>query len=360
MTGHVCIIAEAGVNHNGSLPRALEMVDAAAAAGADAIKFQTFDAAALATASAPKAAYQKRKTKKSESQLDMLKALELDVAAHRKLLARAKKRGIEFLSTPFDPASLRLLDRALGLKRLKIGSGELTNAPLLLAAARTGKPLIVSTGMGTLDEIETALGVIAFGYVGEGAPSRAAFGDAYHSGEGRSALGARVTLLHCTTAYPTPDEDVNLRAIATLTQAFALPVGLSDHSEGIEIAMASPAAGACMIEKHFTLDRSLPGPDHAASLEPDALARMIRGVRRIEAALGDGDKSPRGSERPNMEMARKSIVAARKIAKGEPLSEENLTVKRPGGGLAPIELWSLLGREAPRAFKPDEPVVVEG
>lgn len=355
----VCVIAEAGVNHNGSLERALALVDVAAEAGADVVKFQTFHSEALAAAHAPKAAYQKRTTDGNESQLEMLKALELDVAAHRALIERAAARGIEFLSTPFDFESLRVLDEELGLSRLKIGSGELTNAPLLLAAARTGKPLILSTGMATLDEIGVALGVLAFGYAGERAPSKQAFADAL-TGKGRAALQARVTLLHCTSAYPTPDTDMNLRAIRTLEEAFGLPVGLSDHSVGIEIAMAAPAAGARLIEKHFTLDRALPGPDHAASLEPDELAQMVRGIRRVSVALGDGEKRPRPSELGNIEIGRKSLVAARAIAKGENFSDENLTVKRPGTGLAPIDYWELLGQPAPRAFAPDDLVTREG
>ncbi len=273
---HVEIIAEAGVNHNGSLERALELVDAAADAGADVIKFQTFSADAIATKSAPKAAYQKRETGEAQSQYEMLKALELDEAAHRTLIARCAERGIEFLSTPFDFPSLDLLANRLKLTRLKVGSGELTNAPLLLAIARTRRPVILSTGMARLEEIEAALGVLAFGYGEGGAPSESAFQAAYKSEAGQRALRANVTLLHCTSAYPTPDSDINLKAMEALRREFGLPAGFSDHSVGIEIPIAAAALGAAMIEKHFTLDKTLPGPDHKASIEPDDLQRTAR------------------------------------------------------------------------------------
>lgn len=351
------VIAEAGVNHNGSLELALRLVDEAAEAGADVVKFQTFRADSLASRFAPKAEYQKRETGNEQSQLDMLRALELDEDAHRRLIERCASRGVEFLSTPFDQESLRLLTEVLGLPRLKLGSGELTNAPLVLAAARTGKPLILSTGMGTLDEVEEALGVLAFGYAADGIePSRPAFRAAFASDAGRAALWDKVTLLHCTTEYPTPASDVNLRAMDTLRSTFGLPVGYSDHTEGTTIALAAVARGASIIEKHFTLDRSLPGPDHKASLTPAELASMVAEIRRVEAALGDGVKRPAESECKNMSVARKSLVAARAIAAGEMFGPDNLAVKRPGGGIEPLRYWELLGRPAPRAFSEDEQI----
>lgn len=351
------VIAEAGVNHNGSLELALRLVDEAAEAGADVVKFQTFRADGLASRFAPKAEYQQRETGNEQSQLDMLRALELDEDAHRRLIERCASRGVEFLSTPFDQESLRLLTEVFGLPRLKLGSGELTNAPLLLAAARTGKPIILSTGMGTLAEVEEALGVMAFGYAGDGIePSRPAFRAAFASDAGRIVLRDKVTLLHCTTEYPTPASDVNLRAMDALRSTFGLPVGYSDHTEGATIALAAVARGASIIEKHFTLDRSLPGPDHKASLTPAELVSMVAEIRRVEAALGDGVKRPAESERKNMSVARKSLVAARAIAAGEMFGPDNLAVKRPGGGIEPLRYWELLGRPAPRAFSEDEQI----
>lgn len=353
---HTLVIAEAGVNHNGSLQRALALVDAAAEAGADIVKFQTFRAGRLASKSAPKADYQKRETGTIESQLDMLRALELDEAAHRALISRCAEKNIEFLSTPFDHESLDLLVRTFNLPRLKLGSGDLTNAPLLLAIARTSKPLILSTGMATLAEIEEALGVLAFGYAfsADATPSISAFRSAYESSIGQQALRQNVALLHCTTEYPTPAGDVNLRAMDTLRQAFGLEVGYSDHTQGAAISLAAVARGATIIEKHFTLDRTLPGPDHKASLEPDELAAMIADIRVVEMSLGDGIKRSAESERPNRLVARKSIVAACEIPVGEPFSPSNLDVKRPGGGIAPIRYWDLLGRPSRRAYIADE------
>ncbi len=354
---HVQVIAEAGVNHNGSLDRALEMVDVAAAAGADVVKFQTFNSAALATGSAPKADYQKVTTDAAESQLTMLKKLELSVDDHHALVARCKAKKIDFLSTPFDLDSLDLLANQIGLQTLKIGSGELTNAPLLHAAAKTGRQMILSTGMTTLEEVRGALGVLAHGLMGRADAGVDAFASAFDSQEGQAALRAHVTLLHCTSAYPTPDEDVNLNAIATLKDAFGLPVGFSDHSVGAILSIASVAAGACMIEKHFTLDRSLPGPDHAASLEPSELRELIVGVRRVSAALGDGTKEPRAIEKSTADVARKSLVAKLPIGAGDLFTTENLTVKRPGTGLRPELYWSLLGTHAARAYAADDLIV---
>lgn len=350
------VIAEAGVNHNGSLQRALELVDAAAAAGADIIKFQTFRAERLASRLAPKADYQKRETGTIESQLDMLRALELDEAAHRVLISRCAEKGLEFLSTPFDHESLDLLVRTFDLPRLKLGSGDMTNAPLLLAIARSAKPLILSTGMATLSEVEEALGVLAFGYASrpDATPTIPAFWLAYESDIGQKALRNNVALLHCTTEYPTPAGDVNLRAMDTLRQAFGLEVGYSDHTQGTAISLAAVARGATIIEKHFTLDRNLPGPDHKSSLEPIELAAMVSDIRRVEAALGNGIKRPAESERPNRIVARKSLVAARPIQAGERFSAENIDIKRPGGGIAPVRYWEFLGRQSPRPYAADE------
>ncbi|MBI4191189.1 MAG: N-acetylneuraminate synthase [Betaproteobacteria bacterium] len=353
----VYIIAEAGVNHNGSFDMARKLVEVAANAGADAVKFQTFKADQLATRGAPKAEYQTRATDAAESQFEMLKKLELGTESHRVLFEQCSVRGIEFLSTPFDIDSLRFLAGTLGVPRIKLASGEITNAPLLLEAARQGRPLIVSTGMSTPEEIEEALGVIAFGLTTPAAPpSRLAFSQAFASDAGRLALQATVTLLHCTTEYPAPFEEVNLRAMHTLRERFGLPVGLSDHSPGIAVPVAATALGATIIEKHFTLDRGLPGPDHRASLEPAELAAMIKSVREVSLALGDGIKRPMPSESKNIAIARRSIVALRPIRKGELLTSDNVGVRRPGTGISPMYLWDWLGKSAPRDFGAGDPI----
>ena len=353
----VYIIAEAGVNHNGSLDLALQLVDAAAAAGADAVKFQTFRAADLATAQAPKAGYQVRTTGARESQLEMLKKLEIGPAAHRALIARCRRRRIDFLSSPFDDASLRLLTRTLRVRTIKIPSGEITNGPLLLQAARSARCIILSTGMSTLADVEAALGVLAFGFTASRLPpSLANFAAAYRSAAGQRQVRDRVVVLHCTTEYPAPFAEINLRAMDTLAEAFGLPVGLSDHSIGIAVPIAAAARGARVIEKHFTLDRRLPGPDQSASLEAAELKAMVDGIRAIERALGDGVKRPGAAELRNARVARKAIVAARPIAKGERYSHRNLAAKRAGGGHSPLEIWDFIGRPAPRRFRKDEPI----
>lgn len=351
---HVTVIAEAGVNHNGSLERAIEMVDVAADIGVDVVKFQTFNAEALVTRSAPKADYQKETTEESETQLDMLRALELDAHAHRTLIQRCAEKGVQFLSTPFDLGSLDLLANELNVATLKVGSGELTNAPLLHACATAGCDLILSTGMATLDEVQTMLGVVAHGYLGPDRPSEKAFKDAFESEAGRAVLKSRVKLLHCTSSYPTPDGDVNLRAIETLRAKFDLPVGFSDHSDGIVHAIASVAMGACIIEKHYTLDKDLPGPDHKASATAKELSDLVDGIRRVSAGLGDGCKEPQPAEISNMAIGRKSLVASTPINAGDVFTTENLTVKRPGTGMRPELYWSLLGTHAARAYAPDD------
>lgn len=351
------VIAEAGVNHNGDLKRALQLVDAAVAAGADAVKFQSYKTEALVAAAAPKADYQLQTTSSTESQFEMLKRLELSEANHTALYDHCRKGGIEFLSTPFDLGSLVLLSDKMGLQRLKLPSGELNNPQLLLAAGRTGKKLIVSTGMSYLSEVEAALGVIAFGMLGtKDRPSQAAFREAFRSQRGQDLLQAKVSILHCTTEYPAADADINLRAMDTLRAAFGLPVGLSDHSAGIAVPLAAVGRGASIIEKHFTLDRNLPGPDHRASLEPGELISLVKGIRAVEAALGSSLKAPVDVEMQNAPIAKKVIVAATKIAKGSPLTEQNITLKRLGKGASASLFFDVLGRTADRDYAPDEPI----
>jgi N-acetylneuraminate synthase len=355
--GPTYIIAEAGVNHNGSLDMARQLIDAAAEAGADAVKFQTFNAQSLVSKMAPKAEYQLANTDVVESQFEMIRKLELNDVAHRQLIAHCGKRGIQFLSTPFDTKSVDLLTRTFDLPCLKIPSGELTNGPFLLYVAQANKPVILSTGMSTLDEVAQALGVLAYGFVGDGRqPSIDAFQTSFLSVEGQAALREKVRLLHCTTEYPAPFEDVNLRAMDTLAETFGLPVGFSDHTKGIAIAIAAVARGAILIEKHFTLDCNLPGPDHKASLEPDELKAMVRSIREVESALGDGAKQPAASELKNLSVARKSLVAKTDIKAGEVFTAENLGAKRPGDGVSPMEYWTFLGRKAMCAYREDEKV----
>ena len=353
----VFIIAEAGVNHNGERDNAMALVDAAAEAGADAIKFQTFEADALAAADAPKAAYQNVTTDAGESQLEMLKRLALPHDLHRELIGRCGEREVEFLSTPFDTGSLRFLAEELNLQTLKIPSGEITNGPLLLEAGKTGCDCILSTGMSTVEDVKEALSVLALAMTeADAEPSRDAFEAAFESEAGRAALAEKVTLLHCTTEYPAPFEDANLNAMTTLRETFGLDVGLSDHTPGIAVPIAATALGAQIIEKHFTLDRTLPGPDHQASLEPEELKAMVLGIRAVELAMGDGVKQPQPSETKNMAIARKSLVALKAVKKGEPFSEDNLGVKRPGDGVSPMEYWQRLGQPASRDLKEGETV----
>ena len=353
---NVFVIAEAGVNHNGSLARAIELIDVATDAGANAVKFQTFRSEAVISNLAPKAEYQLATTGDGESQLDMVRRLELDQHAHRRLQEHCRRRGVLFLSTPFDAGSADFLVNDLAMPQIKIPSGEVTNAPFLLHLARFGLPVILSTGMSTLGEVEDALGVLAFGMGAlEGfAPGRAAFRQAFVSAHGQSLLRARVTLLHCTTEYPAPFAEVNLRAMDTLAAAFGLKVGFSDHTPGIAIPLAAVARGACVLEKHFTLDRSLPGPDHKASLEPGELAAMVAGIRQVSIALGDGRKVPAPSEVKNIAIARRSLVAERALVAGEQWSADNLSCKRPGTGRSPYDYWSLISRSAERDYAADE------
>jgi len=331
MREHVLVIAEAGVNHNGSYERALRMIDAAAGAGADIIKFQSFKTEKLVTRDAPKAAYQKTNTGNTGGQFDMLKKLELDHNAHLGLMNHCRIKGIRFMSTPFDADSAEMLQE-LGVEMFKVGSGDLTNVPLLRQLAGFGKPVIISTGMADLGEIGQALQVLLKGGLNK----------------------ESVMILHANTDYPTAYSDVNLRAMATIAQTFGITVGYSDHTDGIEVAVAAVALGARVIEKHFTLDRNLEGPDHKASLEPAELSAMVRSIRNIEEALGDGNKVPSEGEKKNIIAARKSIVAATDIRKGEIFTTENLTVKRPGSGMSPL-LWDeIIGTFASRDYRKDE------
>ena len=327
----VQIIAEAGVNHNGDIDRALLLVDAAADAGADYVKFQTFSAAKLVTRQADRAAYQIAALGDAGSQFEMLQRLELSAADHEKIAAHCKFRDIGFLSTGFDLESVDFLV-AMGIGLIKIPSGELTNLPYLRHVGALGLPLVLSTGMATHEEVEAALGVL----------------------EKAGAELSEIVVLHCTTDYPTAMPDVNLRAMLTMRDAFGVSVGYSDHTLGIEIPVAAVALGACLIEKHFTLDCRLPGPDHQASLEPEQLKAMVSAIRNVEIALGDGVKAPKAVEKMNMTVARKSIVASRPIRAGESFSESNLAVKRPGTGISPMRWDEVLKHRAPRDFLADE------
>ncbi len=350
------IIAEAGVNHNGDRARALALVEAAARAGADIVKFQSFRADKLATAGAAKASYQQVTTGSEQSQLEMLRALELSGDDERRIAEACAAANITYMSTPFDADSATHLVRNIGVSTLKVGSGDLTNAPLLLHLARFQLPIILSTGMATLAEVEQALGVIAFGYLREAnaRPAPADFSNILLDRKAWVELHGKVTLLHCTTEYPAAPHSINLRAMATLRGAFGLPVGFSDHSRGIHIAAAAVALGATVIEKHLTLDRALPGPDHRASIEPDELAAMIGSIRDVELALGDGRKVPAAEEIANRSVARRSLVATRPVRRGERFSEENLGVKRPGDGIPPLEYWAYLGEKADRDYAANE------
>jgi len=325
----IFIVAEAGVNHNGDLELARRLVDAAAAASADAVKFQTFRTETLASRAAPKAAYQRETTGAGEGQGEMLRRLELGAEEHRRLVEHCAKRGILFFSAPFDEGSADLLE-ALGVAVYKVPSGEITNLPLLRHVAAKRRPIILSTGMSTLEDVERAVSAI------------------------RQAGAPGLGLLHCLSAYPAPVAEVNLRAMDTLRERFGCPVGFSDHTLGIEIALAAAARGAAIIEKHLTLDKSLPGPDHRASLDPEEFAQLVRCVRSVEAALGDGRKRPMPSEVDTAAVARKSLVAARAIKAGEILTGEAVAIKRPGTGISPADLDRALGRRVRRDLAPDE------
>lgn len=331
----VLIIAEAGVNHNGDIELAKQLVDAAVDSGADLVKFQTFNAERLATHAAPKADYQSRTTEEKQSQVTMLQQLELSEEMHETLVAYCQSRDIGFFSTGFDIESLNFL-ASLGTERFKIPSGEITNLPYLRHVGGFGKPLILSTGMATLGEIESAMAVL----------------------ETVGTPRTKITVLHCNTEYPTPMQDVNLRAMCSIRDAFGVAVGYSDHTLGIEVPIAAVTLGATVIEKHLTLDRNLAGPDHRASLEPDEFAAMVLAIRNIEQAMGDGVKRPSPSEAKNKSIARKSLVAANSIRAGEQFTPENVTAKRPGTGISPMCWDDVIGRVAIRDFAADELISV--
>lgn len=325
----IFIIAEAGVNHNGNIETAMKLVDAAASAGADAIKFQTFKAENLVCKNAVKAEYQLETTNEEESQFDMLKKLELTPEMHERLMAYCKQKGIMFLSTPFDMESLHYLNEKK-IEIIKIPSGEITNYPFLKEIGITGKKVILSSGMSTLEEVGDAVKVL------------------------KKSGSKEITVLHCNTEYPTPYTDVNLSAMLTLKKELGVEVGYSDHTQGIEVPIAATALGATVIEKHFTLDKNMEGPDHKASLEPDELKNMVRALRNVEAAIGNGKKEPSESEKRNISVVRKSIVAKCDIAEGEVFTEDNLTTKRPGTGVSPMLWQQVIGRKAKRNFSVDE------
>jgi len=329
------VIAEAGVNHNGSLELAFELIDAASEAGADVVKFQTFKAENLVTQSATKADYQLGTTDSKETQFEMIKKLELSHDMHLKLIARCKEKSIRFSSTGFDASSVDVLIK-LGVDFLKVPSGEITNLPYLRHVGSKRLPIILSTGMCTMQEVESALEIIE------------------KAGTGK----ADIIVLHCNTQYPTPMEDVNLRAMLSMEKKLGVKVGYSDHTLGIEVPIAAVALGATVIEKHFTLDRSMNGPDHAASLEPDELKQMVKSIRNIEKAKGDGVKKPSNSEEKNISIVRKSIVASKEIKVGDKFTSDNLGVKRPGNGISPMEWDEVVGKVASKDFHPDELIII--
>ena len=331
MKNSVFIIAEAGVNHNGDIHIAMKLIDAAVSAGADAVKFQTFKTENVVSQTAPKAQYQKEIGESNESQFDMLKKLELDIDAHKTLLSYCQTKGIKFLSTPFDNKSIDLLE-SLGLDVYKIPSGEITNLPYLRHIGSLSKKVIMSTGMSTMSEIKEALSILLKA----------------------GTLKENITILHANTMYPTPMQDVNLRAMLTIQNYFDIPVGYSDHTLGIEVDIAAVAMGATVIEKHFTLDKTLDGPDHQASLNPDELKSMVMAIRNIEKAMGDGKKVVSSSEKENKDIARKSITAIQKINKGDIFTEDNITVKRPGNGISPMKWDEVIGSKAKKNYLFDD------
>lgn len=326
------IIAESGVNHNGDIEIAKKMIDAASAAGADAVKFQTFKAERIVAINAPKAEYQIENTNNTESQYQMLKKLEIDKETHLELMEYCREKNIMFLSTPFDIDSVHMLVE-LGIEIIKIPSGEITNLPYLREVARQKKKVILSTGMSNMQEVKDAVDIL------------------------RQNGTEDITVLHCNTQYPTPMEDVNLRAMISMREELELPVGYSDHTQGIEVPIAAAAMGATVVEKHFTLDKTMEGPDHKASLEPEEFRKMVKSIRNIEKALGDGNKNITESEKDNLSIVRKSIVAACRIEKGELFTEKNLTVKRPGNGISPMKWDEIIGKVSDKTYEVDEVIV---
>jgi len=352
------VIAEAGVNHNGDIDMALELIEKAAEAGADAIKFQTYKAENLVTKHSKKAEYQLKTTGGKDTQLQMLKDLELKYETHFQLKDYCQKTNIDFLSTAFDLDSLRFLSKDLKMKTLKIPSGEITNLPFLIDFAQTGAEIIMSSGMANIDEIRDALGALAFGFIytkkNMPLPSRKQFIKVFNSNEGQEVLNKHVTLMHCVTEYPAPIDEINLNVISSLKKIFNLRIGYSDHTEGIIASVIAVSHGATIIEKHFTQSKNLLGPDHKASLEPEEFKIMVDQIRMAEKMMGDGEKKVMPSELKNISIARKSIVASMRITKGDIFSSENLSIKRPGNGKSPIHYWSLLGKKATKDYDVDE------
>lgn len=356
----ILVIAEAGVNHNGDINLARDLIDAASEAGADYIKFQTFQANKLATISAPKAKYQEETNLSNESQFEMLKKLELSKEMHRELLNYSREKNIKFLSTAFDIESLEFLVNDLKLDINKIPSGEITNSPLLLAHARTSNRLILSTGMSSIEDIKEALAVIAFGLLNpHGQPTKNSINNAFENPDGQKKLQENVVLLHCTSEYPAELNDINLKAMQTLRDMFNLDIGYSDHSLGINVSIAAASLGATIIEKHLTVDNNLEGPDHKASLVPEQLNELVKSIREVEMFMGSSEKILTQKEQENQLVSRKSIVARVAIMQDEKFSLHNLDCKRPGDGLNPIYIWDLLGKRSKRNYAIDEQIIDE-
>ncbi len=355
-TDRAFIIAEAGVNHNGNEDLAMKLIEIGVEAGVDAVKFQTFKASKLVTNRAPKAEYQQKNDSRDESQFKMLQRLELSNEAHRRLYNYSQSLGMKFMSTAFDEGSLQFLVEEIGVDVLKVPSGEITNGPLLLKIGSYQLPTILSTGMASLEEIENALKVLSYGYnnPGKKPESFAEVTSFFSSPNKLYELNGLVTILHCTSEYPAPLKEVNLRAMNSLGLQFGLPIGYSDHTEGIFVPVLAVAAGAKVIEKHFTSSRSLPGPDHLASIEPDELKEMVRQIRHTEVILGSSEKAVQTSEQGNRNIARRSLIAAKNIQQGEILCEDNIVPMRPEGGTSPIRIWDLLGRPAERSYQEGE------
>ncbi len=350
----ITIIAEIGVNHNGEEALAYKLIDAAVNAGVDAVKFQTYKSDKLVTKNAKKADYQRRDNSQ-QSQFEMLENLELSFESFYRIKSYCDDLGVEFISTAFDNESLNFLVQDLNLNVLKISSSDITNAPLLLEYARTGANLILSTGMSSLGEVESALSVLAYGLINSNdKQSRESFYAAYCSHAAQTRLKEKVTLLHCTSDYPALYDDINLSAMRTLREAFGLKCGYSDHSIGSLVPVIASSLGACIIEKHFTLDKSLPGPDHAASIEPDEMKDMVDQIRAVSLILGDGIKSPRGPEIDNRSISRRSLVASSEINKNDMFSNENIILKRPGTGRSPMEYWDILGSISQKHYNEDD------
>lgn len=339
------IIAEAGVNHNGDLRLALALVDAAAESGADYVKFQTFSAAKVASSFVEKAKYQLRTTPTNESQLSMLSKLELSFDDFLEIKKRCNEKNIGFLTSAFDLESVRFIKKHLKSNRIKLGSGEITNGPILLEVGRSGMDVILSTGMSTLSEIEEALSIIAFAMMKKGNPrNKLDYSSVLLEEKGWQKISEKVTLLHCTTEYPAKIEDSNLHAIKTLKNAFGLPVGFSDHTSGVAMAIGATVLGANVIEKHITLNNSMEGPDHKASFNPENFKKFVKQIRDVEVGLGTGIKFPSAIERQNRSIIRKSIVATRNLSKGQVLDTKDITTKRAGTGISPMYYWDLLGK----------------